>query len=113
MDLNELELFALEQLFSGKERFCDAVRAGLDRARVFEREFTGVGFFSTIRFASSLPPSERNQWDWSFSHSALSHGGSLMAWREGADGIGLEGVTHAGRAWPTIFDASAFVGESR
>lgn len=70
----------------------------------------GVGFFSTLRFSKALPASEQRRWDWNFSHSRLSYGGSLMVWREGDDVLELEGVTFGGDDWPTLFDASEVVG---
>jgi len=105
---NEVELFALERLFSGAEPICEAIRRGLGGAIVVERSLTGVGFFSTIRFVTSLPESEQRQWDWNFSHSKLPNGGSFMVWREGADVIELEAVSHFGD-WPMTFNASDFV----
>jgi hypothetical protein len=110
MPPNEWDLFALERLFPGTDPLAEAIRCGLGDAIVVERTLTGVGFFSTVRFSTALPASEQRYWDSTFSHSRLSYGGSLMAWREGDDVLELEGVTFGGEDWPTMFDASEVAG---
>lgn len=109
MQPNECELFALETLFSGADVLCTAIRQRRAESIVIERTPTGVGFFSTLRFPTALPETEQRHWDWNFSHAKLRHGGSLMAWRAGADIIELEGVTFGGEAWPETFVASDFL----
>lgn len=108
MEPNALEQFAIAKLFGDADSFASAVRDGLASATVTERTWTGVGFFATIRFLRPLPAeSSQSQWDWNFLHRALTHGGSFIAWREGPDGIGLEGVSHHGN-WPKDFDPADF-----
>jgi hypothetical protein len=109
MRLDAQEKFALSMLFNGADPFSAAVLKQLDTAEVTERRSTGVGFFTMIHFADPLPDAERAQWDWNFAHNGLSHGGSFMSWRESAETIGLEGVSHHGE-WPGTFDPSDFRG---
>ncbi len=109
MQPNECEWFALETLFSGADPLCTAIRQRRAESIVIERTPTGVGFFSTLRFPTALPETEQRYWGWHFSHAKLPHGGSLMAWRDGADVIELEGVTFGGEAWPETFVASEFL----
>jgi|GEM_PF-4339695 len=112
MELDAVELFAMAMLFKDAGPLSSAVREGLASATVVERKNTGVGFFTTIRFVEPLPAeSAQSQWDWNFSHRSLSHGGSFIAWREGADCIGLEGVSHRGD-WPVSFDPTDVVERS-
>ncbi len=108
MELNELERFALEMLFKDSALFYRAIQENLATATVIEREFTGVGFFSTIQFLEPLPDLLSSpQRDWNFLYPGMSHGGSFMGWRESDNTIGLEGVSHIG-AWPTETDVAKF-----
>lgn len=108
MQLTEEERFALEKIFHGNTDFEKSIIDRLSSAKVVEREATGVGFFTTVQLSNHLPSNHRcMQWDWSFKHKSLSHGGSFMASYEEPDLIQLEAVSHHG-AWPSDFDASAF-----
>jgi hypothetical protein len=108
MRLDEQERFAMTQLFAEPNAFCAAIREGLQTAEVIERWSTRVGFFSWVKFRQSLPHTvSLRQWDWSFSHRELTHGGSFIAWRQSSDTIGLEAVSHH-EDWPKKFDPSDF-----
>jgi hypothetical protein len=102
MQLNFIERFALSKIFPGNDLLSACVRDQLDSAWVTEREYTGVGFFSTIRFPCLLPEAKYKliQWDWNFTHNKLRYGGSFMCWREDGDGLAIEAVAHGGVDWP-------------
>lgn len=103
------ELFALTKLFPGAEPVDIAVAASAREASVIERTFTDGGGFSTIKFASPLPPTDGSlQRDWNFSHRDLEYGGSFMAALVYPDVIELEFVAHV-ESWPTGFDPNAFL----
>ena len=104
--LNAEEIFALRKILVDEEVLREFVEKYAGSATV-SREATGVGFFSTITFPSAVPATERNQWDWNFSHAHLRHGGSFICYREGPNGLGLEGVVHEGE-WPDDFSAEDF-----
>jgi hypothetical protein len=55
MDLNDLERAVLEKLFAGDHPSFPALRAQLDRVRVLERTFSGVGFFSDLTVPEDVP----------------------------------------------------------
>lgn len=80
-----------------------------EREAVASREETGVGFVSTVRFSARLPKTTASQWDWNFSHHRLTHGGSFICFRDGDDGLVVEGVAHVGE-WPR-FDRTDFFDE--
>ena len=108
MQLTYEERFALEKIFHGDSDFDRAVVDQLQMVEVVERDMTGIGFFSTVRFPGHLPDNRgRLQWDWNFNHRDLSQGGSFMASYEEPDIIELEAVAFYGE-WPLSFDADAF-----
>ena len=56
MDLNDLERAVLEKLLAGDHPSFPALRAQLERVRVLERTFSGVGFFSDLMVPDDVPP---------------------------------------------------------
>ena len=58
MELNDLERAVLEKLFAGDHPSFPALRAQLERVRVLERTFSGVGFFSDLTVPEDVPPAE-------------------------------------------------------
>lgn len=102
MKLNPEERFALIMVFEDNSPLSSEIRTLLDAADVIERKYTGVGFFSIIRFSKPLIELVGNsQWEWNFRHKKLSHGGSFICWFEEKDKIILEAVSHIGK-WPSF-----------
>ena len=56
MELNDLERAVLEKLFAGDHPSFTALRAQLERVRVLERTFSGVGFFSDLTVPDDVTP---------------------------------------------------------
>lgn len=58
MELNDLERAVLEKLFAGDHPAFPALRAQLERVRVLERTFSGVGFFSDLTVPEDVPAAQ-------------------------------------------------------
>lgn len=101
------EQFALEMLFRGDDVFSATVRVSIGVASRVGRRDTGVGFFTTIRFPCSLPQVSQYQWDWSFTHRKLNHGGAFICVMVEDNILELEGIVHSG-VWPASFDRDEF-----
>jgi hypothetical protein len=58
MELTALERAVLDKLFAGDHPSFPALRAQVDRVRVLERTFSGVGFFSDVTVPDDVPPAQ-------------------------------------------------------
>ncbi|UXZ94146.1 hypothetical protein K3169_17395 [Pseudomonas phytophila] len=107
MSLTNEEEFALQMLFSGQDKVSLAIRLQLKSCAVKARKHTGVGFFTSIALAVTLPVTVQRHWDCNFEHRELSHGGSFMCWIENSSFLELEAVAYNGE-WPKKFNSSDF-----
>ena len=98
MQLDEVEQFALRQLFNAGDTPSAAAQAF--RYRVQERSITAAGFFSILK---CLHPSEqiqpRQEISKPFTHPQLKRGGMFICWVEHDLTLCLEGVAKGG-SWP-------------
>jgi len=83
VELNALERAVLEKLFSGDHPSFPALRAQVERVRVIERTFSGVGFFSDLMVPEEVPPAALGRdavWfgDVAADFDGLSHGASFV-----------------------------------
>ncbi|HWT35708.1 MAG TPA: hypothetical protein VN289_05465 [Paraburkholderia sp.] len=107
MKLTDEERFALTVLFPGSTGIDLCVRNALDEARVIDRRFTGVGFFSSIALPLQIDEREEGSRDWNFQHTELDLGGSFMCAISHGGSIDLEAVALTGE-WPRTFDPRKF-----
>ena len=98
MQLDEVEQFALNQLFNADGTQGEVAQAF--RYKVQERRVTAAGFFSVIK---CLGPQEHIQplqeVSKSFTHPRLKRGGMFICWVEHDLTLCLEGVAK-NRNWP-------------
>lgn len=83
MELNALERAVLEKLFAGDHPSFPALRAQLDRVRVIERTFSGVGFFADLVVPEDVEPARLHRdslWfgDVAAEFDGLAHGGGFV-----------------------------------
>jgi len=58
MEFSKLERAAIEQILSKPMNGMDGLRRQFEAASVVKREYTGVGFYTTVSVPSSVPPVE-------------------------------------------------------
>lgn len=109
MKLESHELHAIQLIFRESDPVSAEVRDRVAGAAVLQREYTGVGFFSTIRLPRPVQtmPEVRIR-EFNFSHPAFPYGGSFMCMFESADSLEIEAVAFGGAEWPKEMDMSAF-----
>jgi hypothetical protein len=111
MQLDEVEKFALRQLFNADDTSGEAAQAF--RYTVQERSITATGFFSIIK---CLHPSEhiqpKQEISKSFTHPQLKRGGTFICWVEHDLTLCLEGVAK-NRNWPSELIPLALQGPNR
>jgi hypothetical protein len=83
MELTALERAVLEKLFAGDHASFPALRAQLDRVRVIERTFSGVGFFADLVVPEDVEPARLARdslWfgDVAAEFDGLEHGGGFV-----------------------------------
>lgn len=109
MRLNTQEVIALEHIFHASNYLSKEIRARIESSTVTKREFTGVGFYSTINLIPPLEvlPSLR-MWEFNFRHPAFPHGGSFMCSFKNIESIEIEAVALGGAEWPGHIDPTKF-----
>lgn len=101
MRLDEVELFALELLFSDNSSSDKSQVVNADHYRVQERSVTKAGFFSIIKCIKSSERIQPLQEIYKpFSHPRLRRGGVFVCWVESDLSLCLEGVSER-KNWPS------------
>lgn len=107
MQLNNLELFALNKLLHDHEPAAQALRS--PEVRVLERVDTPAGFFAVIELQRCLRDvgafAER---EWKFRLKSPKSAGYFVCWPDGESTVCLEAVISRGRR-PAQFTAELFV----
>lgn len=101
MQLDEVEMFALEHLFNASGAGVVMPALNADHFRVQERAKTAAGFFSIIRCIrplDSVPPVQ--EVCKTFSHPRLRKGGVFICWVDSDLTLCLEGVAER-KNWPS------------
>ncbi|MFU2325532.1 hypothetical protein [Pseudomonas sp. NFX98] len=101
MQLDEVELFALEHLFDASNTGNPVPAVNADHYRVQERAITTAGFFSILKCiqpSGAVPPIQETCKP--FSHPRLRKGGVFICWVESDLTICLEGVAER-KKWPS------------
>lgn len=101
MQLDEVELFALEHLFGASDSGVPALALNADHYRVQARAITTAGFFSIIKCiqpSDPLPPVQEICKP--FSHPRLRRGGVFICWVDSDLTLCLEGVAER-KNWPS------------
>jgi hypothetical protein len=103
-ELTGLERAVIACLLARKHSVTDALRYQADRCRVASREFTGVGFYTTLEVPSDAPPAavrsgRMTLGDVTATIDGLNHGAGFVLWIE--DGVlrELEGFSYD-EPWP-------------
>lgn len=103
-DLTGLERAVIACLLAPKHPVTDALRYQADRCRVAAREFTGVGFYTTLEVPSDAPPAavrsgRMTLGDVTATIDGLKRGAGFVLWIE--DGVlrELEGFSYD-EPWP-------------
>jgi hypothetical protein len=101
MPLDQIEMFALSQLFAVDEIGSASASSGHSLFQVISREKTSSGFYSIIRCSLEGPwinaVTERC---WTFDHASLSHRGVFVCWVNDDRTLCLEGFSCSGE-WPS------------
>ncbi|MDM8349121.1 hypothetical protein P8H27_09410 [Pseudomonas sp. sp1636] len=103
MELDLVELFALERLFgqAGAEPRCLA--GARHSFEVLERSKTSLGFYSIIKYPHGLEQIQpRQELSLPFRHHLLPSGGHFVCWVEGDSTLCLEAVASQ-QPWPADF----------
>jgi hypothetical protein len=101
MQLDEVEMFALEHLFNASGAGVAVPALNADHFRVQERTKTAAGFFSIIKCSQpsdSVPPVQEVCKP--FSHPRLRKGGVFICWVDSDLTLCLEGVAER-KNWPS------------
>ncbi len=106
--VTQLEREVMEMLLSGEHPVLMVLRAQWERAKVVQREFTGVGFFTHFEIPVGVPrvPGRRSFQldDVHADVPGLSHGVDFILFiRDGAIDF-LEGFTYGDDRWPETID---------
>jgi hypothetical protein len=104
MQLNNLELFALNKLLHDHEPAAQALRSA--EARVLERVETAAGFFAVIELQQRLR--EFAEREWKFKLKSLKTAGYFVCWPDGESTLCLEAVISKGSR-PAQLTAELFV----
>ena len=108
MQLNNLELFALDKLLHDHQPATQALRSSA--ARVLERVETPAGFFAVIELQQRLRDvGEFAEREWKFKlKSPKKTAGYFVCWPDGESTLCLEAVISKGRR-PEVLTAELFV----
>jgi hypothetical protein len=101
MEFSRVERAAIEAILSKPVDGMEVLRTQFAAASVVERDYTGVGFFTTISVPSSVPPAPNTEelHDALFDGAQGSPGVSFMLWIHDGYLASLEGVALCG-PWP-------------
>jgi hypothetical protein len=100
--MTPLEAEVLSKLLAGDDPILRTLREQLALARVTEREFTGVGFFTTFEVPASAPRapcSGRAFGDVTARLDGLAHGAGFVLFLENGHLVMLEGYSYD-EEWP-------------
>jgi hypothetical protein len=105
--LNAFERAVLEKLLDGKHPVLAALRAQLDSCEVSSREFTGCGFFTTLKVDRSVEPAPTSRpriqvVDVGGKISSLEHGAGFVLFVTDGYLDFLEGFSYD-EPWPPEF----------
>ncbi|MGL6242318.1 hypothetical protein [Pseudomonas sp.] len=101
MQLDEVELFALEHLFSASDAGVPVPALNADHYRVQERTITTAGFVSIIKYIQPSDPAPQIQEICKpFSHPRLRRGGVFICWVDSDLTLCLEGFAER-KNWPS------------
>lgn len=101
MPLDEIEIFALSNLFAGEEIGSASAKSVNPMFRVLAREKTSAGFYSII--LCSLEGHWENEVKercWTFGHASLSKRGVFVCWSDEDRTLCLEAFSCSG-GWPS------------
>jgi hypothetical protein len=104
-----IEHTAVNLVFRGADDIDRQVRNQLAELSVVNRDLTGVGFFTTIRFMRRIVGIEEF-WmrDYVFTHPDFPYGGSFNCRFVDDINLELEGVALGGATWPEVIDVHKF-----
>lgn len=115
MNLTELETRVLRLILDGEAQGLEILRKQLDRAQVTQREFTGVGFFSTLAIPEDAPlldfAGRVAIGDVSLASGLLENGAGFVLFLEHGALDQLECYTHGDDWWPDSLGKSDKAGE--
>jgi hypothetical protein len=107
MQLNNLELFALDKLLHDQHTATQALRSA--EAHVLERVETPAGFFAVIELQRRLRDvGEFAEREWKFKLKQPKTAGYFVCWPDGESTLCLEAVISKGSR-PAVFTAELFV----
>ncbi|MDG9922122.1 MULTISPECIES: hypothetical protein [unclassified Pseudomonas] len=107
MQLNNLELFALDKLLHDHQPATEALRSA--EARVLERVDTPAGFFAVIELQQRLRDvGEFAEREWKFKLKSPKSAGYFVCWPDGESTLCLEAVISKGSR-PALLTAELFV----
>ena len=83
MPLDQIEIFALSNLFAGEEKCSASAECDNPMFRVIAREKTNAGFYSIIECSlEGRWANEVKERCWTFNHASLSQRGVFVCWCE-------------------------------
>lgn len=101
MPLDQIEIFALSNLFAGEEISSALARCDNRMFRVIAREKTNAGFYSIIECSlEGRWANEVKERCWTFNHASLSQRGVFVCWCEDNRTMCLEAFSCSG-GWPS------------
>jgi hypothetical protein len=112
--LTSLEHDVIEALLKADHPVFDSLRLQFARCRAVSREYTGVGFFTTLAVPASVSPAGVDGLALSDVHAelvGLEHGAGFVLWVEQGLLNQLEGFTYDGQPWPEAVPGHRVFGE--
>ncbi|AWM91365.1 hypothetical protein DJ564_11275 [Pseudomonas sp. 31-12] len=102
MPLDQIEIFALSNLFAGEEIGSASAKSDSPMFRVIAREKTNAGFYSIIQCSlEGRLAIEVKERCWTFDHASLSQRGVFVCWSDDNQALCLEAFSCSG-GWPDV-----------
>jgi hypothetical protein len=102
MPLDQIEIFALSNLFAGEEIGLASAKSDNPMFRVIAREKTSAGFYSIIHCSlEGRWADEAKERCWTFDHASLSQRGVFVCWSDDNRTLCLEAFSREG-GWPSV-----------